>query len=52
MTNGGKGENVEFGNKWRNWSTPRGPGIAPIVSHIFLSLNFAKEDVISLLRAH
>jgi hypothetical protein len=28
-----------FGNKWRNWSPPRGPGIAPRVSKIFPILN-------------
>jgi hypothetical protein len=41
-----------FGNNWRNWSPPRGPGIAPGVSKIFPSLNISKADVISLLRAH
>jgi hypothetical protein len=34
-----------FGNKWRNWSPPRGPAIASVVSKIFLSLNILKEDV-------
>jgi hypothetical protein len=41
-----------FGNKWRNRSPARGPGIAPSVKKIFPSLNTSKEDVISLLRAH
>jgi hypothetical protein len=41
-----------FGNKWRNWSPSKGPGIAPSVSKILPSLNILKADVISLLRAH
>jgi hypothetical protein len=41
-----------IGNKWRNRRPPRGPGMAPSVSKIFLSLIISKEDVNSLLRAH
>jgi hypothetical protein len=41
-----------FGNKFRNWGPPRGPGIAPSLSIIFPILNISKADVMSLLKAH
>jgi hypothetical protein len=41
-----------FGNKWRNWSSPRGHGIVPSVSSIFPVLNLGKSAVISVLGAH
>jgi hypothetical protein len=40
-----------FGNKWRNWSSPRGPGIVASVSNIFQILNLAKSVFISVLGA-
>jgi hypothetical protein len=49
MTSGEKMGMWYFGNKWRNWCPPRGPGIAPSVSKIFPILNLEKSVFIPVL---
>jgi hypothetical protein len=52
MTRGKNLKMGDFGNNWRNWGPPRGPGITPSISIIFTILNLSKSVFISVLRAH